>query len=123
KKHYVNTQEFEKAAGVHQQQQRLSQELFDLQNNPQVVQDEPFDIEIDGQNVADIVAMWTGVPMQQLTQTENQQLINLEDHLHKRVKGQDEAVRSVARAVRRARSGIKDPNRPIGSFKIGRAHV
>ena len=116
KKHYVNTQEFEKAAGVHQQQQRLSQELFDLQNNPQVVQDEPFDIEIDGQNVADIVAMWTGVPMQQLTQTENQQLINLEDHLHKRVKGQDEAVRSVARAVRRARSGIKDPNRPIGSF-------
>ncbi|MER2293410.1 MAG: ATP-dependent Clp protease ATP-binding subunit [Aerococcus urinaeequi] len=116
KKHYVNTQEFEKAAGVHQQQQRLSQELFDLQNKPQVVQDEPFDIEIDGQNVADIVAMWTGVPMQQLTQTENQQLINLEDHLHKRVKGQDEAVRSVARAVRRARSGIKDPNRPIGSF-------
>ncbi|MGH2076175.1 ATP-dependent Clp protease ATP-binding subunit [Aerococcus urinaeequi] len=116
KKHYVNTQEFEKAAGVHQQQQRLSQELFALQNNPQVVQDEPFDIEIDSQNVADIVAMWTGVPMQQLTQTENQQLINLEDHLHKRVKGQDEAVRSVARAVRRARSGIKDPNRPIGSF-------
>src|SRR5699024_4423621 len=116
KKHYVNTQEFEKAADVNQRQQRLSQELFDLQHNPQVVQDEPFDIEIDGQNVADIVAMWTGVPMQQLTQTENQQLINLEDHLHKRVKGQDEAVRSVARAVRRARSGIKDPNRPIGSF-------
>jgi ATP-dependent Clp protease ATP-binding subunit ClpC len=116
KKHYVNTQEFEKAAGVHQQQQRLSQDLYSLQNNPQVVEDEPYEIEIDSDNVADIVAMWTGVPMQQLTQTENQQLINLEDHLHERVKGQDEAVQSVARAVRRARSGIKDPNRPIGSF-------
>src|SRR5699024_11514718 len=80
KKHYVNTQEFEKAAGVHQQQQRLSQDLFDLQNNPQVVQDEPIDIEFKRQNVADLVARWPGVPMQQLTPTANQQLTNLEDH-------------------------------------------
>jgi ATP-dependent Clp protease ATP-binding subunit ClpC len=116
KKHYVNTQEFEKAAEVHQQQQALTQKIFDLHNNPQVEEDTNYDLEIGGKEVAEIVAMWTGVPVQQLTQSENQQLLTLETQLHKRVKGQDEAVKAVSRAVRRARSGIKNPNRPIGSF-------
>ncbi len=116
KKHYVNTQEFEKAAEVHQQQQELTRKMFELQNKPKAEEAESFDISIGTQQVADIVSMWTGVPMHQLTQTENQQLLDLEGHLHKRVKGQDEAVKGVARAVRRARSGIKNPNRPIGSF-------
>ena len=66
--------------------------------------------------MAQIIAQWTGVPVTKLTEAEHQRLMKLEEHLHERVKGQDEAVRAVARAVRRAHSGIKDPNRPIGSF-------
>lgn len=68
------------------------------------------------EDVAQIIAQWTGVPVTKLTEAEHQRLMKLEEHLHERVKGQDEAVRAVARAVRRAHSGIKDPNRPIGSF-------
>ena len=68
------------------------------------------------EEVAQIVASWTGVPVSKLTEDEAQRLIHLEDTLHKRVVGQDEAVKAVSRAVRRARAGLKDPNRPIGSF-------
>ncbi len=68
------------------------------------------------EEVAQIVATWTGVPVSKLTQDEAQRLIHLEDTLHRRVVGQDEAVKAVSRAVRRARAGLKDPNRPIGSF-------
>lgn len=60
--------------------------------------------------------MWTGVPVQQITETESQRLLHLEEELHKRVISQDDAVTAVAKAVRRARSGLKDANRPIGSF-------
>ena len=68
------------------------------------------------EEVAHIVSIWTGVPVSKLTQDEAQRLIHLEDTLHRRVVGQEEAVKAVARAVRRARAGLKDPNRPIGSF-------
>ena len=68
------------------------------------------------EQVAEIVAMWTGVPVSRMTEGEAERLVHLEETLHKRVIGQEEAVRSVARAVRRARAGLKDPNRPIGSF-------
>lgn len=67
-------------------------------------------------DVAEVVAEWTGIPVAQLTATQAQRLVNLEKVLHKRVVGQDEAVSAVSRAIRRARSGLKDPNRPIGSF-------
>ena len=72
--------------------------------------------EVDEDDIAEVVSRWTGIPMNRLMQGEIEKLLHLDDHLHQRVVGQDEAVRAVADAVLRARSGIKDPNRPIGSF-------
>ena len=72
--------------------------------------------EVDEEDIADVVSRWTGVPVSKLLEGEMQKLLHLEDELHKRVIGQDEAVQAVAEAVMRARSGLKDPNRPIGSF-------
>jgi ATP-dependent Clp protease ATP-binding subunit ClpB len=72
--------------------------------------------EVDEEDIAEVVARWTGIPVSRLMQGEVQKLLGLEEHLHRRVIGQDEAVRAVADAVIRARSGLKDPNRPIGSF-------
>ena len=72
--------------------------------------------EVDEEDIAEVVSRWTGIPMNRLMQGEVEKLLHLDDHLHQRVIGQDEAVRAVADAVLRARSGIKDPNRPIGSF-------
>jgi len=72
--------------------------------------------EIDEEDIADVVARWTGIPVNKLIESEIQKLLRMEDELHKRVVGQDEAVTVVAEAVRRARAGLKDPNRPIGSF-------
>ena len=72
--------------------------------------------EVDEEDIAEVVAKWTGIPVSKLMQGEMEKLMNLEDHLHRRVIGQDEAVRAVSDAIIRARAGIKDPNRPIGSF-------
>ena len=72
--------------------------------------------EITEEHIAEIVSRWTGVPVQKLTQDENNKLKNLEENLHKRIIGQDEAVEAVAKAIKRSRVGLKDPNRPIGSF-------
>ena len=72
--------------------------------------------EVDEEDIAEVVARWTGVPVSRLLEGEVQKLAHLEDHLHKRVIGQDEAVSAVADAVIRARAGLGDPNRPIGSF-------
>src|SRR5207244_624441 len=72
--------------------------------------------EVDEEDVAEVVARWTGIPVSKLMQGDVQKLLGLEEHLHRRVIGQDEAVRAVSDAVIRARSGLKDPNRPIGSF-------
>jgi ATP-dependent Clp protease ATP-binding subunit ClpB len=72
--------------------------------------------EVDAEEIAEIVSRWTGIPVARLMEGEMEKLVHLEDYLHKRVVGQDEAVRVVANAVRRARAGLQDPNRPIGSF-------
>lgn len=111
----IHAQEFEKAAALRDQEQRLRQELevkkeeWEKQNglNNSVVTEE---------DIAHVVASWTGIPVKKLAQEESERLIHLEDVLHGRVIGQDEAVRSVSRAIRRARAGLKDPRRPIGSF-------
>ena len=71
---------------------------------------------VSEEDVAHIVASWTGVPVQKLTETESVKLLNMEDTLHQRLIGQDEAVKAVSRAIRRARVGLKNPNRPIASF-------
>jgi ATP-dependent Clp protease ATP-binding subunit ClpC len=74
------------------------------------------DLELEAEDIAELVAMWTGIPVASLREEESARLLHMEEDLHKRVIGQDEAISAVARAVRRARSGLKDPNRPIGSF-------
>ncbi len=73
-------------------------------------------LELKAEDVAELVSMWTGIPLTSLQEDESTRLLRMEEELHKRVVGQDEAINAVARAVRRARSGLKDPNRPIGSF-------
>ncbi|MGQ9493645.1 MAG: ATP-dependent Clp protease ATP-binding subunit [Anaerolineae bacterium] len=73
-------------------------------------------LKVTGDDIAEIVSMWTGVPVTQLAQEETQRLLNMEEALHRRIVGQDEAITAIAKAVRRARAGLKDPKRPIGSF-------
>src|SRR5207248_8462755 len=72
--------------------------------------------EVDAEDVAEVVAKWTGIPVSRLMEGEVEKLIHLEERLHKRVIGQDEAVEAVANALRRSRAGLQDPNRPIGNF-------
>lgn len=111
----VQGQEFEKAASLRDKEQKLREELesrkLEWQQN-QVKKD----TIVTADDIADIVAMWTGIPVRKLAQEESERLMNMEEILHQRVIGQEEAVKAVARAVRRARAGLKDPKRPIGSF-------
>ena len=72
--------------------------------------------EVDDEEIAQVVSMWTGIPVVRISQEEKERLLQMEDALHKRVIGQDEAIRTISSAVRRARAGLKDPKRPIGSF-------
>lgn len=111
----VQGQEFEKAAGLRDQEQKLKQELESRKNEWQKAQDK-HDIKVMAEDIAHIVAAWTGIPVKQLAQEESARLLNLESVLHERYVGQEEAVTAVARAIRRARAGLKDPKRPIGSF-------
>ncbi len=87
-----------------------------IEAKPETPTDHKYQLEVTGEDVAEVVSEWTGVPTTQLEKSEQDRLINLENVLHKRVVGQKEAVSAVSRAIRRARSGLKDPNRPIGSF-------
>src|SRR5439155_3652759 len=72
--------------------------------------------DVDEEDIAEVVSRWTGIPVVKLLEGEKERLLHLEEELHQRVIGQDEAVSAVAEAVLRARSGLKDPNRPVGSF-------
>jgi ATP-dependent Clp protease ATP-binding subunit ClpB len=72
--------------------------------------------EVDGEDIADVVSRWTGIPVNKMMQSEREKLLHLEDELHRRVVGQEEAIRAIADAVRRSRAGLQDPKRPIGSF-------
>ena len=111
----VAHEDFEKAAHLRDRKKALQNEMTERRSAWEQKRNSM--VEIVGEDeVAQIVAAWTGVPVSRITEDESQRLINLENVLHERVVGQDEAVRSVARAIRRARAGLKDPNRPIGSF-------
>lgn len=72
--------------------------------------------EVDAEDIADVVSRWTGIPVSKMLQSEKEKLLNLEEELHERVIGQDEAIEAVSDAVRRSRAGLQDPKRPIGSF-------
>ncbi|MDZ7671459.1 MAG: ATP-dependent Clp protease ATP-binding subunit [Halanaerobiales bacterium] len=111
----VKNQEFEKAAKLRDEENEIKKELQKTKEewkqkrgiNDTVVKEE---------DIAQIVSSWTGIPVTKLEETETKKLLKLEEHLHKRVVGQDEAIKAVSQAVRRARAGLKDPKRPIGSF-------
>lgn len=111
----VQGQEFEKAASLRDDEQRLRQELESRKGEWKRTQEND-DVKVGTEDIAHIVAAWTGVPVKQLQQEESEKLMNLESVLHSRVIGQEEAVTAVSRAIRRARAGLKDPKRPIGSF-------
>lgn len=111
----VQSQEFEKAASLRDKEQKLREELETSKTEWQQNQVKK-DTIVTSEDIADIVSMWTGIPVRKLAEEESERLIKLEELLHLRVIGQDEAVKAVSRAVRRARAGLKDPKRPIGSF-------
>ena len=111
----VNVQDFERAAKIRDEERRLRDELENKKMEWQA-KNEHKNGEVTAEDIAEIVSSWTGVPVVQLTQEESERLLKLEEILHQRIIGQDEAVNAVARAIRRGRVGLKDPNRPVGSF-------
>lgn len=115
KEQAVRDQDFDFAASIRKEEKRLSQELAEwtLKEAQEATQKAE---KVTEEDVADVVSQWTGIPLKQLEKKESERLLELEKVLHQRVIGQDEAVTAVSRSIRRARSGLKDPNRPIGSF-------
>ncbi|MDR6226994.1 ATP-dependent Clp protease ATP-binding subunit [Desmospora profundinema] len=111
----VQSQEFEKAASLRDREQKLREELESTRNRWKADQGKT-DSQVTGEDIAEVVGSWTGIPVRKLAEEESERLLKMEEILHERVIGQDEAVRSVSRAIRRARAGLKDPKRPIGSF-------
>lgn len=111
----VNAQEFERAAELRDREKQISAELEEKQAAWKKQTGKSRD-EVGEAEVAQIVASWTGIPITQLTTEESERLLHLEDELHRRIVGQEEAVKAVSRAIRRGRVGLKDPKKPIGSF-------
>jgi ATP-dependent Clp protease ATP-binding subunit ClpC len=111
----VKNQEFEKAARMRDKEKGLKKELEELKNNWENEKGKA-EAVVTTEDIAEIVSSWTGIPVTKLEEAETERLLRLEDELHKRVIGQDEAIKAVSEAVRRARAGLKDPKRPIGSF-------
>ncbi len=111
----VKNQEFEKAAELRDKEKELKEELKEIKENWKQKKGRN-DMVVQTEDIAQIVSSWTGIPVTKLEETETKKLLKLEEHLHKRVVGQDEAIKAVSEAVRRARAGLKDPKRPIGSF-------
>ncbi len=110
----VSSQDFEKAAIYRDQAKKLTEEVDGLKKNWKGADQEH--LTVTAEDVAEVVSKWTGVPVQNLKKSDSERLLHLEEELHKRVIGQKEAVHAVAKAIRRARAGMKDPRRPIGSF-------
>lgn len=111
----INSQDFERAAKIRDEEKTLTEKL----NSEKISwkeKNEQLTGEVTPENIAEIVSSWTGIPVVQLTEEEEQRLLKLEEVLHKRIIGQDEAVSAVSKAIRRSRVGLKDKNRPIGSF-------
>ena len=112
----IEGQDFELAANLRDQERKLASEKREAEESwtaGEGLEEQP---SIGEEEIADIVSMWTGIPVFKLTEAESQKLIRMEEELHKRVIGQDVAIAAVSRAIRRARAGIKDPKRPSGSF-------
>ena len=110
----VTAQEFEKAAEMRDEEKRIEKEINDKKKATKENSDAK--LVVTDEDIASVVAQWTGIPVSKIAQEESESLLHLEQELHKRVIGQNEAVVAVSKAVRRARAGLKDPKRPIGSF-------
>ncbi|WP_458407257.1 ATP-dependent Clp protease ATP-binding subunit [Anaerotignum sp.] len=110
----IKAEDFEQAASIKKQQDGLKSSLKAAKNAWET--DHNTQVTITKENVAEVVSRWTGIPVHSLKEEESQRLLRLEDTLHQRVIGQQEAVKALSKAVRRGRVGLKDPNRPIGSF-------
>ena len=111
----VSSQEFEKAAALRDTEQKIKEELEQTKKSWKEKQGKE-ESKVTVEDIAEVVSMWTGIPVNKIAQEESAKLLNLEEELHKRVVGQKEAVEAISRAIRRARAGLKDPKRPIGSF-------
>ncbi len=111
----IGDQDFERAAQLRDEERAVSQQIRERQEAWEEVrkQHRP---EISTDEIAFIVGRWTGVPVQRIRQTESERLVNMESELHERIVGQHDAIVAISRAIRRSRAGLKDPNRPIGSF-------
>ncbi|ABS60229.1 ATP-dependent Clp protease ATP-binding subunit [Fervidobacterium nodosum] len=115
KEEAVNNQDYEKAAELKAKEQEL-REKFNEDYNKWKREIESVIAIVDTPDIEEVVAGWTGIPLQKLEETEREKLLKLEEALHERVVGQDEAINAISRAIRRARSGLKDPRRPVGVF-------
>lgn len=111
----VQSQEFEKAASFRDKEQKMKEEL-DTTKAAWKEKQGKTESKVTINDIAEVVAMWTGIPVAKIAETESDRLLNMEEILHERVIGQSEAVTAISRAIRRARAGLKDPKRPIGSF-------
>jgi len=114
KEEAIQQQQFEQAANLRKEEQKLEEKIIAYEKKHG--NEDHYANQVVAEDIAEVVSQWTGVPLQQLEKKESERLLHLEEELHKRVVGQDEAVVAVAKAIRRARSGLKDPGKPIGSF-------
>ena len=112
----IREQKFEEAARLRKKEQAKRDKLEKLRKKVEVEAKQEFVAAITDEDIAEVVSQWTGIPLKQMEKKESERLVHLEKELHQRVIGQEEAVSAVARSIRRARSGLKDPKRPIGSF-------
>jgi len=111
----INDQDFEKAAQYRDREKQLIREKMEVEESQSRVGEAKKE-KVDENEIAEVLSSWTGIPVYKLTETESAKLLKMEEELHKRVIGQDEAIKTVSKAIRRSRSGLKDPKRPIGSF-------
>ncbi len=102
---------YSRIKGKEDENKKLQEQLHEMQGDRSLIKE-----EVDAEDIADIVSRWTGIPVAKMVTSEKEKLLHLEEELHNRVIGQDEAISAIADAVRRSRAGLNDPNRPIGSF-------
>ncbi|WP_343345570.1 ATP-dependent Clp protease ATP-binding subunit [Terrisporobacter petrolearius] len=114
KEESVRGQNFEKAAKLRDEQRKTQEQLEKIRDRWN--KSSKYDNVVDEEVIAEVVGLWTGIPVNRMMEEETERLLKLEDILHERVVGQDQAIKSISTAIRRARAGLKDPNRPIGSF-------
>lgn len=128
KEQYAKQQDFERAAKLRDVERRLQEELV-FERNKWEREEESHVADVSDNDVAEVVAMMTGIPVQRVAQSESTKLLHMKEELQKMVIGQDEAIETISRAIRRTRAGLKDPNRPIGSFMflgptgVGKTHL